>query len=154
MQVTVAHTKFHLETHLDTTANPNLSLGKLLEALKRLLGNLKSLKHLELIDLILDPQEALRLLDQVCYNQTKTMRRLKLVNCTKTPCQLLHVGVFVNLQVHQNFIRRNCKNHPLQLFIYKLTKTGGLLIWPIQCGSVNLSRYIEQYIHATTLQTT
>ncbi|XP_054272004.1 uncharacterized protein LOC128992449 [Macrosteles quadrilineatus] len=73
--------------------------GKLLEALKRLMGNLLSLRNLELIDLMLDHHEALYLLDQVCCNQTETLKRLKLINPTKTACQLLHVGVFLNLQV-------------------------------------------------------
>ncbi|XP_046679821.1 F-box/LRR-repeat protein 21-like [Homalodisca vitripennis] len=73
--------------------------GKLLEALKRLMGNLESLRHLELIDLMLDHREALSLLDQVCYDHTLTLRRLSLVNCTKITCPLLHAGVFLNLQV-------------------------------------------------------
>ncbi|XP_075220299.1 uncharacterized protein LOC142323877 isoform X2 [Lycorma delicatula] len=45
--------------------------GKLLAALKRLMTNLSpSLRHLELIDLMLDSSEALHLLDQVCYDCT------------------------------------------------------------------------------------
>ncbi|XP_074029741.1 uncharacterized protein isoform X2 [Leptinotarsa decemlineata] len=72
--------------------------GKLLQALKRLMGNLKKLQFLELIDLMLDPQEAQYLLDEVCETCCMTLRSLHLINTTRVPYQLLHVGVFLNLQ--------------------------------------------------------
>lgn len=73
--------------------------GKLLGALKRLMSNLKELKTLELIDLMLDPKEAQYLLDEVCERCCTTLKTLILINTTKLQYQLLHVGVFLNLQV-------------------------------------------------------
>ncbi|XP_050436850.1 F-box/LRR-repeat protein 21 isoform X2 [Adelges cooleyi] len=73
--------------------------GKLLEALKRLMGILPSLRRLELIDLMLENIDAQTLLDQVCYYCCTTLSTLVLINTTKQLCQLLHPGAFVNLQV-------------------------------------------------------
>lgn len=73
--------------------------GKLLAALKRLMANLKKLKRLELIDLMLDPNEAQHLLDDVCEICGLTLNTLVLVNTTKVPYEVLHAGVFLNLQV-------------------------------------------------------
>ncbi|KAK7872795.1 hypothetical protein R5R35_011919 [Gryllus longicercus] len=73
--------------------------GRLLEALKRLMGNLKSLRSLQLIDLMLEPVEAQHLLDEVCSLCCLTLETLVVINTTKLPYQLLHVGVFLNLQV-------------------------------------------------------
>lgn len=73
--------------------------GKLLEALKRLMGNLVSLQYLELRDLMLDITEGQTLLDEVCATCSLTLKELILVNATEAPCQLLHVGIFLNLQV-------------------------------------------------------
>ncbi|XP_033223909.1 uncharacterized protein LOC117177374 isoform X2 [Belonocnema kinseyi] len=71
--------------------------GKLLEGLKRLMCNLVNLKCLELIDLMLENKEALYLMDDICVNRTQTLSKLVLINTTKEPCPLLHVGVFLNL---------------------------------------------------------
>lgn len=76
-----------------------LNSGKLLDALKRLMGNLPSLRDLRLIDLMLDSNEALQLLDEVCYSHCLNMQKLVLINISKTQCSLLHIGVFLNLQV-------------------------------------------------------
>lgn len=76
-----------------------LKTGKLLEALKRLMGNLTSLQNLELRDLLLDTTEGQTLLDEVCATCSLTLQELILVNATEAPCQLLHVGIFLNLQV-------------------------------------------------------
>ncbi|TGZ37032.1 Uncharacterized protein DBV15_02874 [Temnothorax longispinosus] len=73
--------------------------GKLLEALKRLMRNLQNLKCLELIDLMLESNEALHLMDDICMNCTQTLSKLILINTTRYYCPLLHVGVFVNLNV-------------------------------------------------------
>ncbi|XP_034951229.1 uncharacterized protein [Chelonus insularis] len=73
--------------------------GKLLEALKRLTKNLKNLRSIEFIDLMLDSSEALYFLDVICENCTETLKRLVLINATKLHCPLLHVGVFLNLNV-------------------------------------------------------
>lgn len=73
--------------------------GKLLDALKRLMRNLKKLKRLELIDLMLDPNEAQYLLDGVCDICCLTLRTLILINTTRVQYQILHVGIFLNLQV-------------------------------------------------------
>lgn len=74
--------------------------GKLLEALKRLMRNLESLRCLELIDLLLDSAEASYLMDDICSNCTQTLNKLVLINATKTYCPILHVGVFLNLKVN------------------------------------------------------
>ncbi|KAJ8941225.1 hypothetical protein NQ318_015657 [Aromia moschata] len=71
--------------------------GKLLAALKRLMGNLKKLQWLGLIDLMLDPKEAQYLLDEVCETCCLTLRSLYIVNTTRVQYQMLHVGVFLNL---------------------------------------------------------
>ena len=82
--------------------------GKLLEALKRLMGNLKNLRCLEFIDLMLDSKEALHLLDELCTNCGQTLRKLVLINATRYHCPLIHIGVFLNLRVsffHQFFMK-------------------------------------------------
>ncbi|XP_044271820.1 uncharacterized protein LOC123015857 isoform X1 [Tribolium madens] len=73
--------------------------GKLLAALKRLMSNLKKLKRLELIDLMLDPKEAQFLLDEVCEGCCLTLDTLSVINTTRIQYELFHVGVFLNLQV-------------------------------------------------------
>ncbi|XP_022207835.2 uncharacterized protein LOC111064417 isoform X1 [Nilaparvata lugens] len=73
--------------------------GKLLAALKRLMSNLSpSLRHLKLVDLMLDNSEALHLLDQFCCDCATSLRTLILINATKYVCPLLHVGCFLNLK--------------------------------------------------------
>ncbi|XP_019881787.1 uncharacterized protein LOC109609546 isoform X2 [Aethina tumida] len=71
--------------------------GKLLEALKRLMGNLKNLRNLLLIDLMLDPKDAQYLLDEVVSSSCLALKTLYVVNTTKVYYPLLHVGVFLNL---------------------------------------------------------
>ncbi|KAK9890864.1 hypothetical protein WA026_012208 [Henosepilachna vigintioctopunctata] len=73
--------------------------GKLLAALKRLMNNLKNLRRLELIDLMLDPKEAQYLLDEVCQNCYENLKYLCVINTTRVQYTLLHIGVFINLQV-------------------------------------------------------
>lgn len=73
--------------------------GKLLAALKRLMGNLKKLESLQLIDLMLDPTEAQFLLDEVVETCCLKLKTLHIINTTRVQYQLLHVGVFLNLQV-------------------------------------------------------
>lgn len=73
--------------------------GKLLAGLKRLMGNFPKLQTLELIDLMLEPCEAQFLLDEVCQTCCLTLGKLSLINVTKIPYQVLHVGVFLNLVV-------------------------------------------------------
>lgn len=64
------------------------------------MGNLPSLKRLELIDLMLENEDAQTLLDQVCFYCCSTLNTLVLINTSKYLCPLLHPGVFVNLQVY------------------------------------------------------
>ncbi|CAH1979516.1 unnamed protein product [Acanthoscelides obtectus] len=71
--------------------------GKLLAALKRLMGNLKKLEYLQLIDLMLEPKEAQYLLDEVCEICCLTLKSLRVINATRVPYQMLHMGVFLNL---------------------------------------------------------
>lgn len=74
--------------------------GKLLEALKRLLLDVAHELHtLKLVDLMLEEHEAQMLLDDTCALATSSMRHLTLVNVTRHQSELLHPGVFVNLQV-------------------------------------------------------
>ncbi|BES95579.1 FBOX [Nesidiocoris tenuis] len=73
--------------------------GKLLDAVKRLMGNLRNLRSLELTDLMLDNSEASTLLDDVCCECCQTLRILSISNLTKRQCTLLHVGAFINLQI-------------------------------------------------------
>lgn len=73
--------------------------GKLLDALKRLMGNLRKLKRLELIDLMLDTREAQHLLDEVSEGCCTTLHTMVLVNTTRVQYQILHAGIFLNLQV-------------------------------------------------------
>lgn len=73
--------------------------GKLLQALKRLMSNLKKLKKLELIDLMLDPKEAQFLLDEVCQGCCSTLQTLSVINTTRVQYELFHVGVFIHLEV-------------------------------------------------------
>lgn len=61
--------------------------------------NLPSLRNLELVDLMLDAEEALTFLDHLCYTHCLIMERLTVVNISKTQCELLHLGMFLNLQV-------------------------------------------------------
>lgn len=65
------------------------------------MGNLPALRHLELIDLMLETREAQHLLDEVCSLCCLTLQTLILVNTTKLQYQLLHAGVFLNLKVRK-----------------------------------------------------
>ncbi|RZC42746.1 uncharacterized protein BDFB_000327 [Asbolus verrucosus] len=65
--------------------------GKLLAALKRLMSNLKKLKRLELIDLMLDAKEAQFLLDEVCEGCYLTLHTLSVINTTRVQYELFHV---------------------------------------------------------------
>lgn len=78
--------------------------GRMLAGLKRLMSNLELLKRLELIDLMLDPREAEHLLDEVCEICCLTLKTLILINTTKLQYQILHVGVFLNLQASLTLI--------------------------------------------------
>lgn len=78
--------------------------GKLLEALKRLMSNLPSLQRLELIDLMLENEDAQTLLDQVCFYCCTTLKTLVLINTSKHLCQLIHPGAFINLQVFKDVL--------------------------------------------------
>lgn len=71
--------------------------GKLLQALKSLISNLKGLQHLTLRELLLEPNEAQYLLDDVAINCCQTLKSLKVINCSKIPYPILHVGIFINI---------------------------------------------------------
>ncbi len=78
----------------------NFAGGKLLEALKRLMTNLRELRSLELIDLLLDStNEAIHLLDDVCASLCTNLDRLVLINTTRAPLGFIHPACFVNLTV-------------------------------------------------------
>lgn len=89
------------------------------------MGNLATLRHLELIDLMLEPHEAQHLLDEVCSLCCLTLHTLILINTTKLQYQLLHAGVFLNLQVTEKKIHQfsggvkcNFHKHPVYTDIF------------------------------------
>lgn len=57
------------------------------------------LKHLALRDLLLNPDEARYLLDNVTQNCFEQLRTLTLINCCKNSFTFLHVGIFINLEI-------------------------------------------------------
>ncbi|KAL1494260.1 hypothetical protein ABEB36_009884 [Hypothenemus hampei] len=100
----IQHLKFTFPCDMDTREDEDEERvrlfgtgGKLLAGLKRLMGNLNHLQTLELIDLMLEPNEAQFLLDEVCQTCCMTLKKLSLINTTKIPYQILHVGVFLKL---------------------------------------------------------
>ncbi|XP_035919184.1 uncharacterized protein LOC118517306 [Anopheles stephensi] len=73
--------------------------GQLLAALKRLMLCLTNLQSLSLVDLFLERYEANHLLDEVLESCCLVLRRLCLVNVTSHHCPIMHIGLFLNLQV-------------------------------------------------------
>ncbi|ALC41369.1 CG11044 [Drosophila busckii] len=73
--------------------------GQLLKGLKELLLRLTDLHTLKLVDFVLERFEANHLLDEVVCSCCTKMRVLNLVNVTTTHCPIMHVGLFLNLQV-------------------------------------------------------
>jgi len=69
----------------------------MLKALQDLMDNLEGLCRVELINLLLEGSEALYFLDGLCSKCTGKLRSLTLINTTRRSCQLLHPGVFINL---------------------------------------------------------
>ncbi|CAG2106553.1 unnamed protein product, partial [Medioppia subpectinata] len=57
------------------------------------------LQYLSLRELLLEPNEAQYLLDDVAINCCQTLTTLKVINCSKRPYPILHVGVFINLKL-------------------------------------------------------
>ncbi|XP_013406844.1 uncharacterized protein LOC106171183 [Lingula anatina] len=72
--------------------------GKILEELKRLLGNMKNLEELTLNQLLLDKKEAPGLLESVLENCAETLKVLEIVNCTKGSYPMFYAGMFMSLQ--------------------------------------------------------
>lgn len=75
--------------------------GQLLAALKRLLSNLPHLTTLKLIDLMLERYDAKHLLDEVLESCCLGLKILYLVNVTTLHCPIMHIGLFLNLQVRK-----------------------------------------------------
>lgn len=73
--------------------------GQLLAALKRLMYNLPHLQTLKLVDLMLERYEANHLLDEVLEACCLVLKRLHLINVTMVHCPVMHIGLFLNLQV-------------------------------------------------------
>lgn len=73
--------------------------GAMLKTLKALLFELRTLKSLKLIDLMLERYEAKHLLDEVLESCSVTLKTLCLINVTNTHCPIMHCGLFFNLQV-------------------------------------------------------
>lgn len=75
--------------------------GQLLKGLKELMLRLTDLHTLKLVDFVLERFEANHLLDEVVCSCCTKMRVLNLVNVTTTHCPIMHVGLFLNLQVSE-----------------------------------------------------
>ncbi|XP_055535829.1 uncharacterized protein LOC129724722 isoform X2 [Wyeomyia smithii] len=73
--------------------------GQLLAALKKLMLNLPNLQTLKLVDLMLERYEANHLLDEVLEACCLGLKRLHLINLTMVHCPVMHMGLFLNLQV-------------------------------------------------------
>ncbi|KMY95214.1 F-box only protein 39 [Drosophila simulans] len=73
--------------------------GQLLRVLKELLLRLTDLHTLKLVDFVLERYEANHLLDEVVCSCCTKMKVLNLVNVTTMHCPIMHVGLFLNLQV-------------------------------------------------------
>lgn len=73
--------------------------GSMLLSLKRLVSNIRQLKVLKLTDLMLERYEAKHLLDEVLETNCTNLRVLHLINVTSTHCPIMHVGIFLNLQI-------------------------------------------------------
>ncbi|XP_039436967.1 uncharacterized protein LOC120418586 [Culex pipiens pallens] len=73
--------------------------GQLLASLKRLMTNLTNLQTLKLVDLMLERYEANHLLDEVLESGCLVLKRLYLINVTMVHCPIMHIGLFLNLQV-------------------------------------------------------
>lgn len=73
--------------------------GQMLKSLKEFMACINQLKTLKLIDLMLERYEAKHLLDEVLESSCMALRVLHLVNVTMTHCPIMHVGLFLNLQV-------------------------------------------------------
>lgn len=74
--------------------------GQLLVTLKTLMSWLKKLECLELKDLMLERYDAKHLLDEVLDSCCLALKYLNLVNVTTVHCPIMHIGLFMNLQVH------------------------------------------------------
>ena len=81
--------------------------GQLLAALKRLMLCLTNLHSLSLVDLFLERYEANHLLDEVLESCCLVLRRLCLVNVTNVHCPIMHIGLFLNLQVSDDVLALN-----------------------------------------------
>lgn len=73
--------------------------GQMLKGLKDLLSKLRYLRVLRLVDFVLENYEAKHLLDEVLDACCTTMKVLNIVNVTTHHCPIMHVGLFINLQV-------------------------------------------------------
>lgn len=73
--------------------------GQMLLSLKKFLACIDQLQTLKLIDLMLERFEAKHLLDEVLESSCMSLRTLYLVNATRYHCPIMHVGLFLNLQV-------------------------------------------------------
>lgn len=78
--------------------------GQLLAALKRLMTNLTNLQTLKLVDLMLERYEANHLLDEVLESCCLVLKRLYLINVTMVHCPIMHIGLFLNLQVGMKYV--------------------------------------------------
>ena len=82
------------------------------------------LQHLSLRELLLEPNEAQYLLDDVAINCCQSLVTLKLVNCSREPYPILHAGVFINLKrlvISPQVLIHSFFNHLFCLTIYQIT---------------------------------
>lgn len=80
--------------------------GQMLASIKKFMALITQLKTLKLVDLMLERYEANHLLDEVLESSCMSLKALHLVNVTMYHCPIMHVGLFLNLQV--GHLPKNC----------------------------------------------
>lgn len=73
--------------------------GQMLASMKKFMSLINELKTLKLVDLMLERYEANHLLDEVLESSCMSLKHLHLINVTMYHCPIMHVGLFLNLQV-------------------------------------------------------
>lgn len=77
--------------------------GQMLASMKKFMALINELKTLKLVDLMLERYEANHLLDEVLESSCMSLKHLNLINVTMYHCPIMHVGLFLNLQVSKYY---------------------------------------------------
>ncbi|XP_011495411.1 PREDICTED: uncharacterized protein LOC105360257 [Ceratosolen solmsi marchali] len=70
---------------------------KFFETVIKLIGCFCNMKCLELIDFMMNSEEAIHIMDKICKCNRQTLSKLILINATRCPCPITHFAVFKNL---------------------------------------------------------